>query len=334
MPKRKRTTAESAPPPVDDDQPTRRKSSRLQPPDPPKDETPSKPHPTKTKGPKKVNASTPKQPPVVNPRPEKKSRTKTSQPEKITPPALTADESENAEENQEHRPRYWLMKAEPTTRLENGVDVSFSIDDLASREKPEPWDGMSSFPFPPASINEILSLGHVAKSLRVRDTFIPRYLAIFSYFWINHDESKTEQARNKLREMKKGDLAFFYHSNCKDPGIVGTMRIVQDASPDRTSSNTPSPYRNTISLPTYPSPKPHQTQPRTWIANAPPQQHNSTQKPPTTTPPPNPPLRNGTSSTSNSSTSSPSPSSSRSCVPWARRALPPWPACSCFDSRG
>lgn len=32
--------------------------------------------------------------------------------------------------------------------------------------------------------------------------------------------------------MKKGDLAFFYHSNCKEPGVVGTMEIVQEHSPD------------------------------------------------------------------------------------------------------
>ncbi len=32
--------------------------------------------------------------------------------------------------------------------------------------------------------------------------------------------------------MKKGDLAFFYHSNCKEPGIVGTMEIVEEHSPD------------------------------------------------------------------------------------------------------
>ena len=38
-------------------------------------------------------------------------------------------------------PKYWLMKAEPDPRLENGTDVSFSIDDLAGRTEPEPWDG-------------------------------------------------------------------------------------------------------------------------------------------------------------------------------------------------
>lgn len=32
--------------------------------------------------------------------------------------------------------------------------------------------------------------------------------------------------------MKSGDLAFFYHSNCKEPGIVGVMEVVQEASVD------------------------------------------------------------------------------------------------------
>ncbi len=30
----------------------------------------------------------------------------------------------------------------------------------------------------------------------------------------------------------KGDMAFFYHSNCKVPGIVGTMEIVREHSVD------------------------------------------------------------------------------------------------------
>jgi len=40
---------------------------------------------------------------------------------------------------------YWLMKAEPESRLENGIDVKFSIDDLRQRSEPEPWDGKSPF---------------------------------------------------------------------------------------------------------------------------------------------------------------------------------------------
>lgn len=39
-------------------------------------------------------------------------------------------------------------------------------------------------------------------------------------------------ARNNLRAMKKGDLAFFYHSNCKVPGIAGMMEIVREHSVD------------------------------------------------------------------------------------------------------
>lgn len=36
---------------------------------------------------------------------------------------------------------YWLMKAEPESRFEKGVDVKFSIDDLENAKEPEPWDG-------------------------------------------------------------------------------------------------------------------------------------------------------------------------------------------------
>lgn len=33
------------------------------------------------------------------------------------------------------------MKAEPESRIEKGHDVKFSIDDLASKNEPEGWDG-------------------------------------------------------------------------------------------------------------------------------------------------------------------------------------------------
>lgn len=32
-------------------------------------------------------------------------------------------------------------------------------------------------------------------------------------------------------EMKVGDLAFFYHSNCKQPGIVGIVKVVKEGYP-------------------------------------------------------------------------------------------------------
>ena len=50
------------------------------------------------------------------------------------------------------------------------------------------------------------------------------------------------QARNFMREMAVGDLAFFYHSNCKEVGIVGVMRIVKAAYVDDSALDKNSPY--------------------------------------------------------------------------------------------
>ena len=41
------------------------------------------------------------------------------------------------------------------------------------------------------------------------------------------DGVRNYQARNFLREMQVGHLAFFYHSNTKPPGIVGLMKIIE-----------------------------------------------------------------------------------------------------------
>jgi predicted RNA-binding protein with PUA-like domain len=47
------------------------------------------------------------------------------------------------------------------------------------------------------------------------------------------DGVRNYQARNMIRDdMKKGDMGFFYHSNCKEPGIVGIVKIVREAYPD------------------------------------------------------------------------------------------------------
>ncbi|KAF2743057.1 DUF55-domain-containing protein [Sporormia fimetaria CBS 119925] len=40
---------------------------------------------------------------------------------------------------------YWLFKAEPLPRYENGINVAFSIDDLKACTKPEPWSGVRNF---------------------------------------------------------------------------------------------------------------------------------------------------------------------------------------------
>lgn len=91
--------------------------------------------------------------------------------------------------------QFWLMKAEPESRFENGVDVAFSISSLRLCTQPEPWDGIRNY-----------------------------------------------VARNNLRAMRRGDLAFFYHSNCKSPGIVGIMEIVREATPDLTAHNPKAAY--------------------------------------------------------------------------------------------
>ncbi len=50
------------------------------------------------------------------------------------------------------------------------------------------------------------------------------------------DGIRNYQVRNMIRdEMQKGDLAFFYHSNCKEPGIVGVMTVNSAAYPDHTA---------------------------------------------------------------------------------------------------
>jgi predicted RNA-binding protein with PUA-like domain len=51
------------------------------------------------------------------------------------------------------------------------------------------------------------------------------------------------QARNFMRdEMKLGDLAFFYHSSCPEPGIAGIVRISKSAYPDASQFDEKSPY--------------------------------------------------------------------------------------------
>ncbi|KAJ9605118.1 hypothetical protein H2200_010508 [Cladophialophora chaetospira] len=91
--------------------------------------------------------------------------------------------------------QYWLMKAEPNSRIENGHDVKFSIDDLAAKTEPEAWDGV-----------------------------------------------RNVVARNNLRAMRKGDLGFFYHSNCTVPGIAGVLRIVDEHTPDESAFDPEHPY--------------------------------------------------------------------------------------------
>ncbi|KAK6088062.1 hypothetical protein SCUP234_01128 [Seiridium cupressi] len=136
--------------------------------------------------------------------PKSKAKPKTAS--KPTKAAETASDTKNGINGFSNSEKsYWLLKAEPESRFENGVDVKFSIDDLASKTEPEPWDGIRNY-----------------------------------------------VARNNLRAMKKGDLAFFYQSNCKEPGIVGTMEIVQEHTPDLSAHDPKAPYYDASSKPSDP----------------------------------------------------------------------------------
>uniref|UniRef100_A0A8C7WMS8 Thymocyte nuclear protein 1 n=1 Tax=Oryzias sinensis TaxID=183150 RepID=A0A8C7WMS8_9TELE len=74
---------------------------------------------------------------------------------------------------------HWLMKSEPESRFQNGIDLKFGIEDLkAQPEQTACWDGVRNY-----------------------------------------------QARNFMRQMKVGQRAFFYHSNCKEPGVAGLMKV-------------------------------------------------------------------------------------------------------------
>ncbi|MFT4047077.1 MAG: EVE domain-containing protein [Solimonas sp.] len=51
------------------------------------------------------------------------------------------------------------------------------------------------------------------------------------------------QVRNMFRDQfKTGDLAFFYHSNAKVPGIYGIMTVASNAYPDPTQFDPKSEY--------------------------------------------------------------------------------------------
>ena len=56
------------------------------------------------------------------------------------------------------------------------------------------------------------------------------------------DGIRNYQARNFMRKMEIGDQAFFYHSNCKPPGIVGLMEIVNKNIIDPTQFDKNSKY--------------------------------------------------------------------------------------------
>lgn len=67
------------------------------------------------------------------------------------------------------------------------------------------------------------------------------------------DGVRNYQARNFMRDqMKVGDQVFFYHSNCKEPGIVGLAEVSRAAYPDQTQFNPKSYYYDPKATPENP----------------------------------------------------------------------------------
>jgi len=61
------------------------------------------------------------------------------------------------------------------------------------------------------------------------------------------------QARNFMRDqMRVGDKAFFYHSNCAEPGIVGLAEVAKLAYPDQTQFDRKSRYFDPKATPENP----------------------------------------------------------------------------------
>jgi len=67
------------------------------------------------------------------------------------------------------------------------------------------------------------------------------------------DGIRNYQARNFLRdEVKQGDQVFFYHSSCKNVGIVGLAEVVKEGYPDHTQFDPEKHYYDPKSKPDNP----------------------------------------------------------------------------------
>lgn len=126
---------------------------------------------------------------------------------------------------------HWLMKSEPESRFQNGIDVKVCCSVPGSASECS------------CGLTGLVHLSVRDRGSEVYDT--PNQLlgrrSEFSGWFIEPKHFKIAlksfdvlvncrscdlwpQARNFMRQMKKGQMAFFYHSNCKEPGIAGLMK--------------------------------------------------------------------------------------------------------------
>jgi predicted RNA-binding protein with PUA-like domain len=66
------------------------------------------------------------------------------------------------------------------------------------------------------------------------------------------DGVRNYQARNFLKTMTPGDIAFFYHSNTKPPGVIGLMRVVESGVVDPSQFDATGEYFDPKSTPAAP----------------------------------------------------------------------------------
>jgi predicted RNA-binding protein with PUA-like domain len=67
------------------------------------------------------------------------------------------------------------------------------------------------------------------------------------------DGIRNYQARNMMRDdMRIGDEVFFYHSNCKQPAVVGVARVASEPYPDPTQFDPDEKYYDPKSNPDDP----------------------------------------------------------------------------------
>ncbi len=85
------------------------------------------------------------------------------------------------------------------------------------------------------------------------DTFSIDDLAAMPRRTTHWDGVRNYQARNMMRDgMRRGDLGFFYHSSCAEPGIAGTVKVVKEGYPDHTAFDSASKYFDADSDPSAP----------------------------------------------------------------------------------
>jgi predicted RNA-binding protein with PUA-like domain len=81
------------------------------------------------------------------------------------------------------------------------------------------------------------------------DTFGADHLVACRQQTTSWEGVRNFQARNMLRDdFQVGDLAFFYHSSCPQPGIAAVVEVVRAGYPDASAWNKASPYYDVKTL--------------------------------------------------------------------------------------